>query len=196
MTTSGLRIYNASPLFDFSIPSALTFGGGLAGARQWHFFAMWLFVLNGFFWGLYNTFSKHGRRTTLFRLSDIAGVLLMMQYFLRIRKEPPPTEKYNALQKLAYTIVPLMSLGSVLSGVAIYWPVQFSSMASLFGGYDAARLWHFVFMAALVLFFAGHLLMVTIAGWDTLISMTTGRKRVPHPPEIPPELPPGEEMEA
>ncbi len=45
MVTSGLRIYNASPIFDFKIPEAFTLGGWLAGARQWHFFAMWLFVV-------------------------------------------------------------------------------------------------------------------------------------------------------
>lgn len=181
MVTSGLRIYNASPIFDFSIPSELTLGGWLAGARQWHFVAMWLFFINGFVWVLYNVISKHGRRTTLFSKADVSGVIPMIKYYLRIQREHPPVKKYNSLQKLAYTVVPVLALGVILSGIAIYWPVQFSGIASFFGGYDTARVWHFIFMAALVLFFVGHLFMVAIAGWDNFLSMITGWKKRPHP---------------
>jgi thiosulfate reductase cytochrome b subunit len=42
MVTSGWQIYNASPIFGFEFPSALTLGGWLAGALLWHFAAMWL----------------------------------------------------------------------------------------------------------------------------------------------------------
>ena len=179
MITSGLRIYNASPLFGFTFPDAITFGGWLAGARMWHFFAMWLFAVNGVVYILYNILTKHGRRTTLFRRSDAPGVLPMILYYLRIRKDHPPQQKYNALQKLAYTVVPLLALGGIMSGISIYWPVQFSGIASLFGGYDTARLWHFIFMSTLVLFIAGHLLMVAISGWDNFLSMITGWRRFP-----------------
>src|ERR1700758_5506832 len=60
MVTSGLRIFNAYPMFarrgetfccypfdGTRIPEWLTFGGWLAGARNWHFAMMWLLVLNG-----------------------------------------------------------------------------------------------------------------------------------------------------
>jgi thiosulfate reductase cytochrome b subunit len=179
MITSGWRIYNASPLFGFTFSDSITFGGWLAGARMWHFFGMWLFAINGVVYVLYNTFTRHGRRTTIFRKSDVSGVLPMILYYLRFRKKRPPQKKYNALQKLAYTLVPLLALGGILSGIAIYWPVQFSGMTSLFGGYETARLWHFICMSALVLFFAGHLLMVAIAGWDNFLSMITGWRKVP-----------------
>jgi thiosulfate reductase cytochrome b subunit len=39
MVTSGWQIYNASPIFGFEFPSALTLGGWLAGALLWHFAA-------------------------------------------------------------------------------------------------------------------------------------------------------------
>ena len=181
MITSGLRIYNASPLFGFSFPDAITLGGWLAGARMWHFFAMWLFAVNGVVYILYNILTKHGRRTTLFRKSDTPSVLPMILYYLRIRKEHPPQQKYNALQKLAYTIVPLLALGGIVTGISIYWPVQLGGIASVFGGYDTARLWHFIFMSTLVLFIAGHLLMVAIAGWGNFLSMITGWRRFPGP---------------
>jgi thiosulfate reductase cytochrome b subunit len=180
MVLSGLRIYNASPLWEsVKFPAWMTLGGWLAGARQWHFFGMWLFALNGVIWVVYNLASRHGRRTTLFRPGDLRGVFPMILYYLRIRKEHPPVQKYNALQKGAYTTVPLLALGGLLTGVAIYWPVQFGPVTSIFGGYDTARLWHFIFMAALVLFFAGHLLMVFIAGWSNFVSIVTGWKKTP-----------------
>lgn len=181
MITSGLRIYNASPLFAFSIPSWLTLGGWLAGARQWHFFGMWLFFGNGILWLLYNLLSRHGRRTTLFRLKDAGGVLPMIGYYLRIVKVHPPDAKYNPLQKLAYTAVAVIALGTVASGIAIYWPVQFQWMTSVFGNYETARVWHFGCMALLVLFSAGHLFMVAFSGWSNFVSMITGWKRLAPP---------------
>lgn len=178
MVTSGLRIYNASPIWDFRIPAEITVGGWLAGARMWHFFGMWLFIVNGAVWFVYNITSKHGRGTTLFRSSDVSGILPMMKYYIGVRKDHPPVKKYNALQKLTYTLIPLLALASILSGTAIYWPVQFSVITSLFGGYDTARVWHFIFTAAFVLFFFGHLVLVAISGWSSFVSMITGWKSV------------------
>ncbi len=185
MIASGLRIYNASPIFDFTFPHEVLLGGWLAGARQWHFFGMWLFAINGIIYIIYNVFSKHGRLTTLFRSSDVSGVFPMILYYMRIRKQHPPQKKYNALQKLAYTIVPLLAFGGIISGIAIYWPVQFSGVTAFFGGYDRSRFIHFVFMASLVGFIAGHLLMVVIAGWSNFISIITGWKKTPVSSEPP-----------
>ena len=178
MVLSGLRIYNASQIWSFRIPEAFTLGGWLAGARQWHFFAMWLFFVNGFVWILYNIFSKHGRRTTLFSGRDVSGILPMILFYLRIRKDHPPTKKYNSLQKLAYTSVAFLALGAIITGIAMYWPVQFNTVTALCGGYDTARVLHFVCMAGLVSFFAGHLFMVIISGWSNFLSMITGWKKI------------------
>ena len=178
MVLSGLRIYNASPIWAFKIPGEFTLGGWLAGARMWHFFGMWLFFINGLVWVLFNILSKHGRRTTIFRRSDVSGILPMIRYYLRLRKEHPPAKKYNSLQKLTYTVIPLLGLGSVLSGISIYWPVQFGVFTTLFGGYETARAWHFIFMGAFVLFFIGHIFLATISGWSNLVSIITGWKSI------------------
>jgi Ni/Fe-hydrogenase b-type cytochrome subunit len=178
MVTSGFRIYNASPIWDFRIPVDFTLGGWLAGARMWHFFGMWLFLVNGLLWVLYNIVSNHGRATTLFRLSDMSGIVPMVKYYLRIRREHPAITKYNALQKLTYTLLPLLAVASILTGIAIYWPVQFSGITGFFGGYESARLWHFIFTAAFVAFFAGHIVLVAISGWSNFVSMITGWKSV------------------
>ncbi len=181
MVTSGMRIYNASPIWNFEFPRALTLGGWLAGARMWHFFGMWLFALNGLVWFLYNVLSRHGRTTTLFRKVDLSGVLPMILYYLRMRKVHPPAKKYNSLQKLAYTTIPVAGLGSILTGMSLYWPVQFSRIAALFGGYDSARIVHFLFTCVLVLFFLGHMLMVLMAGWSNFVSIITGWKKTTGP---------------
>src|ERR1700737_3949237 len=47
MVGSGWEIYNASPLFAFVFPPAITLGGWLAGALLWHFAAMWVLAVNG-----------------------------------------------------------------------------------------------------------------------------------------------------
>ncbi len=179
MVMSGLGIYNASPVlpYDWNFPAYLTLGGWLQGARQWHFLGMWLFFVNGFIWVAYNLLSKHGWRTTIFSKKDFSGVLPMIRYYLRLRKEHPPVKKYNALQKAAYTTIAFVALGAVLTGLGIYWPVQFSLITRLFGNYDAARVWHFAFMAALVLFVAGHLFMVAVSGWNNFLSILTGYKK-------------------
>lgn len=176
---SGLKIYNASPLFGFSIPSEITLGGWLAGARQWHFFGMWILLINGIIWVVYNVISKHGQTTTLFRKSDVSGILPMMRYYLRLQKDHPPSKKYNSLQKLTYTVIPFLGAGSVLSGIALYWPVQFSWIASSFGGYESARLFHFIFTVSFILFFFGHIFMVVISGWSNFVSIITGWKKLP-----------------
>ena len=177
MVMSGWKIYNASPLFGFEFPPIVTIGGWLAGARQWHFFAMWLFVINGTVWVAYNILSRHGRKTTLFLRGDVSGVLPMVQYYLRLRKEHPPATKYNSLQKLAYTTIPIAALGIILTGIGIYWPVQFAWLTAIFRGYEGARILHFFFMVAIVSFFLGHIMMVVFAGWNNFVSILTWWKK-------------------
>jgi thiosulfate reductase cytochrome b subunit len=70
--------------------------------------------------------------------------------------------------------VPLLALGTIFTGIAIYWPVQFSGITAFFGGYDTARVWHFLFTVSLVGFIGGHLLMVIIAGRQNFLSIFTG----------------------
>ena len=68
----------------------------------------------------------------------------MQLYYLRLRKEHPPQGKHNALQKGAYTGIVVVGALAVLSGFAIYKPVQLGWLTALFGGYELARYWHFV----------------------------------------------------
>ncbi|HEY0702210.1 MAG TPA: cytochrome b/b6 domain-containing protein, partial [Candidatus Acidoferrales bacterium] len=79
----------------------------------------------------------------------------------------------------AYTLAILLGVVSVLTGIVLYNPVQFSFLSSLMGGFHWARVWHFGVLAALLLFLAGHIVMVLLHGWNNFVSMLTGLKRDP-----------------
>ena len=81
---------------------------------------------------------------------------------------------YNAVQRVAYLFVSLDSVLLVLSGLVLWKSVQFPLLRELMGGYDNARVVHFVAMAALVGFVAVHLVMVALVP-RTLLAMIRGR---------------------
>jgi thiosulfate reductase cytochrome b subunit len=174
MIMSGWRIYNASPLFDFRFPPSITLGGWLGGALQWHFAAMWLLVANLLGYLVYGLVSGHFRRAFLpFGPRAVAADLALA---LRA-KLPHRTGEYNAVQRLFYVGVLAAILLTILSGFAVWKPVQAQGLASLFGGYEGARLVHFAGMALICLFIAVHLALVLIVP-STLLPMVTGTARV------------------
>ena len=172
LATSGWRIYNAAPLFSFSLPASLTLGGWLGGALQWHFFAMWLLAVNGAVYLLMNVLSGRLRRR-FFPLSPRALLVDLGAAFKGKLAHADPAH-YNAVQRAAYLFVMLDSVVLVLSGLVLWKSVQFPLLRTLMGGYDNARLVHFVAMAALVGFVLVHLLMVALLP-RTLLAMLRGR---------------------
>jgi len=174
MVTSGWQIYNASPLFGFSFPDALTLGGWLAGALQWHFAAMWLLAINGVVYVAYGTASGHFRR----KLLPISPVAVARDLYaaLRGRLVHEDLSVYNAAQRAAYVALILALVVLVLSGLAIWKPVQLYWLAAPVGDYEGARLLHFFAMAAVVLIVCVHVIMVIVVP-KTLPSMITGRVR-------------------
>lgn len=153
MILSGWRIYNASPLFPFEFPAGLTLGGWLAGALAWHFAAMWLLVVNGLVYLAYGIVSGHLRRDLLF--------------------PPAGVGRYSAAQRAAYLGVIVVIVLAVLSGLAIWKPVQLQELTALMGGFEAARRVHFFSMVALALFAIGHA-GLALRDRDRLATMTTG----------------------
>ncbi len=67
-----------------------------------------------------------------------------------------------------------MGIGSVLTGLAIYKPIQLSWLCSLMGGYASARFLHFALTIGYVLFFLIHIFQVIRAGWNNFQAMITG----------------------
>src|SRR3954471_19133969 len=172
MAGSGMRIFNAHPAFarpgerfplnpweGTSIPAWLTFGAWLGGARHWHFAMMWLLVANGL---LYLGFLfLHGEwRDITPRRGDARDALEMIKFYLYVRRDHPHQGKHNALQKGAYFSLPVLGALAVLTGLAIWKPVQLALLTGLFGGYVWARYWHFLVMLALVVTALGHVFMV------------------------------------
>jgi len=186
MVTSGLRIFRAFPSFgpkipqhDFvDVPKALTLGGWLGGALQWHFTFMWIFLGAGVLYLLYQFLSGH-YKTVLFMPRDIRGVWPMARHYFLFGPKPPVTGQYNPLQKLAYTSTILFGIASALTGLVLYKPVQFSWLAWPMGGFHLARLWHFVAMCGFLAFIPGHLVMVVLHGWSNFFSMLVGWKKNP-----------------
>lgn len=174
MLTSGWQIYNASPLFDFAFPPAVTLGGWLAGALQWHFAAMWLLALNGIVYVAYGVASGHFRRKLL-PLSP-REVLGDVRNALRGRLAHDDLSKYNAAQRAAYVALIAALMLLVASGLAIWKPVQLYWLASLMGDYEGARLLHFFAMTAVVLIVLVHVVMVLLVP-RTFPTMFTGRAR-------------------
>jgi thiosulfate reductase cytochrome b subunit len=186
MAGSGMRIFNAYPSFarrgeDFSlypwagrpIPDWLTFGGWLAGARHWHFAAMWLLVANAIVYLVF--LFLHGEwRDIAPRRGDVHDAVEMVKFYLFVRRDHPHQGKHNALQKSAYFAMPILGAILVLSGLAIWKPVTLSFVTVLFGNYKWARFVHFVAMVLLLLLALVHVFMVFAVDPYSLRSMITG----------------------
>lgn len=145
----------------------------LAEGMAWHFTFMWFFAINGILYVAYTFWSGEWRHLVPDRhtLREAWNVVL---HDLRLRKEPLPKRKFNGAQRIAYTGVVLMGLGSLLTGLAIYKPTQLSWLTTLLGGYEMARLEHFVLTLGYVAFFCIHITMVIVAGWNNFRAMVIG----------------------
>ncbi len=172
MIGSGWEIYNASPLFPFVFPRGITLGGWLAGALLWHFAAMWLLAVNGLVYLVLGFLTGRFRR----KLVPIrpADVLSDARAALTGKLNHDDLSVYNAVQKLLYLGVILAGIVIVLSGLAIWKPVQLQELTALFGGYDAARYVHFFAMATIVGFLIVHVIMALVVP-KSLRAMITGR---------------------
>jgi thiosulfate reductase cytochrome b subunit len=172
LATSGWRVYNAAPFFDFRIPSSITLGGWLGGALQWHFAAMWLLALNGLVYLLINLISGRYRRQ-FFPLTP-RQFLHDMLAALKGRLAHADPRHYNAVQRAAYLFVTVDIVLIVLSGLVLWKSVQLPLLRELMGGYETARRVHFFSMAALVGFVGVHVVMVALVP-RTLVAMIRGR---------------------
>lgn len=171
MVSSGWRIYNASPLFDFAFPASWTLGGWLGGALQWHFAAMWLFGINGMAYLLMNIITRRMRQR--FWPLSLRQFSHDISEALRGRLQHGDLRHYNMVQKCAYLLVVLDGVLLVLSGLVVWKSVQFPLLHALLGGYDLARHIHFYAMAFICAFVVVHIVMVILVP-KTLILMLRG----------------------
>ena len=193
MIWSGLMIYWANgvyrigfgnfTLFHFfppSVYSVLHLDHKLAEGMAWHFYFMWLFGLNGLIYMIFAIVTGHWREMIPDKRGFIDALLVTL-HDLGLRREAPTQGKYNAAQQIAYSAIIAMGAGSLVTGVAIYRPVQLGWLVSSLGGYSWARMEHFALTIGFVLFFVLHVAQVARAGWNNFRSMVSGYEVVPTP---------------
>jgi thiosulfate reductase cytochrome b subunit len=184
MIGSGWKIYNDDILFSFlRFPDAIVIGKWAQYGLQWHFFGMWIFVLNGIAYLCYGIISGRFWRK-LFPISP-REVLVTMGEALRFRLRHDDLTHYNAVQKVLYLGVMAVGVLIVISGLALWKPVQFSELANLFGNFQTIRLVHFLCMTAIVTFIVVHVTLALLVP-QSLLAIITGGPALDQPLDVAP----------
>lgn len=183
MVGSGWKIYNDEVIFGWlTFPDALTIGTWAQHGLQWHFFGMWILVINGLAYLTYGVVTGRYRRMLLpLRWDDL---LATVKDALHFRVAHADTTKYNAVQKLLYIGVIAVGILIVVSGLTLWKPVQFSPMVTLFGSFQNVRLVHFFCMSAIVGFVVVHVALALLVP-KTIVAMVDGGPFIDDPrPEV------------
>ena len=176
MITSGWGIYN-----DYVIIGGLHFGQSLrlgswaAESLLWHFAGMWFLAVNGLIYLLYGMFTGRFRERLL--PIKVADLVTTIRDTVRLHIAHEDITHYNAVQKVLYLVVILAGMSQVITGLAIWKPIQFSGLVSLFGGFQGARLVHFLGMVVIVGFLVVHVLLALLVP-KTLWAMLAGGPRI------------------
>ena len=177
MIGSGWKIYNDEALFGWlHFPEWFTIGGEAQGALQWHFAAMWMLMINGLCYLAYGLLTGRFKHKLLpVRWSEL---LANMRDALRFRLSHDDITHYNAVQKLLYAGIIAVIIVQIVSGWAVWKPMQLSELTALFSvfhksSFQGARLVHFLGMSAIVAFLVIHVLLALIVP-RTIGAMLTG----------------------
>ena len=142
----------------------------LGGALQWHFAAMWLLVVNFLVYLVLGFATGHFKR----RMTPVSPKSVATDLGKAIKgKLPHSATTYNAVQKISYIGVLLAIILTIMSGSVVWKPVQLQELGLLMGGYEGARVVHFLGMSAICAFIVVHLALVLIVP-STLIPMVMG----------------------
>ena len=176
MITSGWGIYDDSVIiYGFHFDSAIRLGSWAAPSLLWHFAGMWLLMANGLAYLIYGfAVGRFKERLLPIRLGE---VVTTVRETLRFHLAHEDLTTYNAVQKILYIVVILAGVSQVVTGFAIWKPVQLSWLVSLLGGFQGARLIHFMGMSVIVGFLVVHVALAFLVP-STLWAMITGGPRV------------------
>jgi thiosulfate reductase cytochrome b subunit len=181
MIGSGWKIYNDEVIFGWlHFPEYLTIGKWAQHGLQWHFLGMWIFALNGLAYLTYGL--STGRFRHMLLPVTLGEIEQTVRDTLRFHLAHDDLTKYNAVQKLLYIGVICAGIMMVISGLAIWKPIQFSELLNLFGNFQNARLVHFLCMSAIVGFIVVHVALALLVP-RTLVSMVTGGPAVGPDPQ-------------
>ena len=165
---SGWGIYNDSVIVH-GLHFPVKIGSWAAESLLWHFAAMWVLALNGVATG------RLRERLLPIRPREIVQTV---RDTLRLKLAHEDLTTYNAVQKILYIVVILAGIAQVVSGVAIWKPVQFSGLVDLLGGFQSARLIHFLGMAVIAGFLVVHVALALLVP-RTLWAMLSGGPELP-----------------
>ncbi|MCB8882757.1 cytochrome b/b6 domain-containing protein [Acidisoma cellulosilytica] len=179
MITSGWGIYNDDVIIHgLHFPGYLRLGEWAAWSVNWHFAGMWFFGINGLIYLTYGFATGRLRERLLpIRPRDIVKTVIDTLHF-KIAHEDLTV--YNAVQKLLYIVAILASINQALTGLALWKPVQFSSLVSLFGGFQSVRVFHFAGMVVIVGFVIVHVALAVLVP-KTIWAMLAGGPRLQSP---------------
>ncbi len=172
MIGSGWKIYDDEVIFGWlHFPDWLTLGQWAQHGLLWHFAGMWVFVINGLCYLTYTLVTGRFVRMLLpVRWPELKATIVDSLHFELGHDD---VTKYNAVQKLLYMGVIALGIGSVVSGLSIWKPIQFSGLLSLFGDFQNARLVHFLCMSGIVGFIVVHVVLALLTP-KTLVAMVSG----------------------
>lgn len=176
MIASGWGIYDDSVIFHFVyFPHAILLGSWAAEHLLWHLAGMWLLMANGLAYLVYGFATGRFRERLLpIRIADVVQTVRETLHF-KIAHED--LSVYNAVQKLLYIVAILAGVTQVVTGLAIWKPVQLAGLVAVLGGFQNARLVHFLGMATLVGFLVVHVALSVLVP-RTIWAMLAGGPRL------------------
>ena len=176
MITSGWGIYDDDVIIKgFSFSGFWRLGDWAAWSLDWHFAGMWFLALNGLAYLGYGLITgRLFERLLPIRLSDLIQTVRDTLHF-KIAHEDITT--YNAVQKVLYIVAITAGVSQVVTGLAIWKPVQFSGLVWLLGGFQSARVIHFLGMTVIVGFLVVHVALSLLVP-STLWAMLQGGPRL------------------
>ena len=179
MITSGWGIYDDDVVIrGLHFSGFLRLGDWAAWSLDWHFAGMWFLVLNGLAYLTYGFASGRLRERLLpIRPAELVQAVVDA---LHLKFAHEDITVYNAVQKLLYITVIVAGVSQVVTGLAIWKPVQFSGLTWLLGGFQTARVLHFTGMAVIVGFLAVHVALSLLVP-KTLWAMLAGGPRLAVP---------------
>jgi thiosulfate reductase cytochrome b subunit len=172
MIGSGWKIYNDDVILGWlHFPDWTVIGKWAQYGLQWHFFGMWIFVINGIVYLTYGIVTGRFRQK-LFPIT-LRDIIATLGDALRFRLTHDDLTVYNAVQKILYLGVILVGILIVITGLCLWKPVQFSELANLFGSFQTIRVIHFLCMAAIVAFILVHVTLALLVP-QSFVAMLTG----------------------
>jgi len=170
---------------ESAFPSAIALPGhgNLGLGRHWHFLMDFAWLLTGLTYVVMLFVTPEWRRMipTSWQIVPDAAHVAWNYLTFHIVETPGA---YNALQKLTYAaVIFLIAPLSIATGIAMSPAIaaRFPWYIKIFHGRQAARSLHFLALCAFVLFFAGHVTIVALHGFQKGLAMIVlGQTHNPH----------------